>query len=310
MAYYQIPFDLELVEASVQSDGEIKFSHRECEFSLRSNVVSEEMVLSYFAGRFPSPTELASASPDPFDEVTVMMNLGNAVYYQIDSLRTPRVLPSMAISLCYSDTRNGICRYQPKHTQLLSVQIPRTVFVALMEAMDLGESVMPLLNRQEPFMWMKQATPALYQMAVKLSQNNNPHCIVQRHLAHIFVNDTMRYIVDSNRLKKLDNHHVFEKAIAILNHEFAQPPTIAQLARRVGTNETSLKHWFKKELDTTVHQYLIQQRISKAIELITHHDFSISHIAQEVGYSNHGHFAAAFKKELGCTPSFYSNQFR
>jgi AraC-like DNA-binding protein len=45
--------------------------------------------------------------------------------------------------------------------------------------------------------------------------------------------------------------------------------------------------------------------MAKAAELLNRSTLPISHIAQEVGYANHGHFAAAFKKEFGCAPSGY-----
>ena len=121
------------------------------------------------------------------------------------------------------------------------------------------------------------------------------------------MNEAVYYLANDDECKT--NHKIsfkhLEDAIKILDQEYSLPPTISQLAHRVGTNETSLKQLFRKELNTTVHQYIVQQRMSKAVELLSESPRSVSFVAQEVGYANHGHFSATFKKALGCLPSAY-----
>lgn len=311
MAYYTVPFNLELMEESIQTNGNILFKHNDCEFSLRCCALNEEVVLSLFMGRFYAPVQLDTPDKTEYDTVTVMLNLGSAVYYQIDSLKAPRIFPSNAIALCYSDTRAGLCRYQPQSTKLFALQVPRRVLLEYIDVMQIGLITKRKLEQREPFLIMKSANSQFHRIAEKLSEpNTSSNASIHRHLSYSFISDAARYLLQEEVTlpRRMDSSKGLEKAIEILDKEFVLPPTITQLARRIGTNETSLKQWFRKEFNTTIHQYILQQRMSKAVRLLSLGENPISHIALEVGYANHGHFAAAFKKEFGCTPSSYSSK--
>lgn len=62
---------------------------------------------------------------------------------------------------------------------------------------------------------------------------------------------------------------------------------------------------FKRLHRTTPFQYLIQFRLSKSIRLLTETDYSISQIAQQVGFGSSSYYTECFKKELHCTPHKY-----
>ena len=51
------------------------------------------------------------------------------------------------------------------------------------------------------------------------------------------------------------------------------------------------------------HQYILQQRLQRASELLTRTDLSIERIAQECGFSSQSHLTAAFKTAYGVTPA-------
>ncbi|PKG39101.1 helix-turn-helix transcriptional regulator [Psychromonas sp. Urea-02u-13] len=307
MSYYRVPFNLDLMKESIQTDGNILFKHSECEFSLRCSAVNEELLLCLFIGQFSAPVQLDSSDKTGCDTVTIMLNLGNAVYYQIDSLKAPRIFPSNAIALCYSDTRAGLCRYQPQFAKLFSLQVPRQVLLEYLNIMQIGLLTQKKLQQQAPFLIIKSANTQFNHIVEKLSEPTmSANTSLHRHLTYSFISDATRYLLQEEVSPKPSYYgENLESAIDILDKEFVLPPTITQLARRIGTNETSLKQWFRKEFNTTVHQYIIQQKMSKAAKLLALKEHSISHIALEVGYSNHGHFAATFKKEFGCSPSSY-----
>lgn len=307
MAYYRLPFHLDLIEESIQTNGNIEFKHPRCEFSLRCNQLNDHIILSEFHGNFCSPTQLDTLDKTEYDSVTVMLNMGNAVYYHIDSLATPRILPSHTLALCYSDARTGMCRYQPQETRLFALQMSRTVLMEYLDVMQIGLGAQAKLQRREPLLIMKPATEVFTRFATRLSSPSASNSTLHHHLSYAFMTDATRYLIaDDGALRtRINSCNNLEKAIDILDKEYILPPTITQLAHRIGTNETSLKQWFRKQFNTTVHQYIVQQRMAKAAELLSVSPSSISHIAQEVGYANHGHFAAAFKKEFGCAPSAY-----
>ena len=74
------------------------------------------------------------------------------------------------------------------------------------------------------------------------------------------------------------------------------------LARQVGLNDYKLKLGFRQMLGTTVFGYLHQCRMEQARHLLATKDVTVTEVVRAVGYSNRGHFAAAFKRKYGVTP--------
>ncbi len=92
------------------------------------------------------------------------------------------------------------------------------------------------------------------------------------------------------------------EAQRILVESYKNPPTLAEVARRVGLNRTSLCKEFKATFGTTVFEFCQRYRMSKAQELLQDRNLSISQVANEVGYDYPGNFTAAFKKHFGDLP--------
>lgn len=93
-----------------------------------------------------------------------------------------------------------------------------------------------------------------------------------------------------------------ERAAAILDVRFADPPTYPELARMVGMSETTLSRGFKCVHGVTVHGYVLRRRMERACELLEQGAPSIAWVAAEVGYANPSHFSAAFKVFYGASP--------
>lgn len=87
-----------------------------------------------------------------------------------------------------------------------------------------------------------------------------------------------------------------------LDAHLSNPPTIAALARIVGTNEFTLKRSFKETFDITVFGYVRQRRMERAAASL-HAGQSVSETAGEVGYECPRCFADAFRRHFGILPS-------
>ncbi len=96
-----------------------------------------------------------------------------------------------------------------------------------------------------------------------------------------------------------------DEAVDILRQEWNNPPSISNLARRVNLNECYLKKRFRQQTGMSIGAYIRQLRMTKALEIIETGRYSILDTAIFVGYSNPGHFSAAFKKFYGHLPSYY-----
>jgi len=91
----------------------------------------------------------------------------------------------------------------------------------------------------------------------------------------------------------------------ILEVEFAEPPSLPELAHRIGTNDFKLKRGFREEFGITVFGYVRKLRMERARSLLERGDLSVTEAALAVGYGHFGYFASAFKKTFGVLPSHY-----
>lgn len=107
-----------------------------------------------------------------------------------------------------------------------------------------------------------------------------------------------------------DDMRSLHLAKEMLQRDYAYPPTLAGLSRSICLNEFKLKKGFKDMFGTTVHAYVIEQRLQRAYHLLCHDRLSVSEAASQVGYGNVSHFAAAFRKKYGVRPGEYAMNSR
>lgn len=93
-----------------------------------------------------------------------------------------------------------------------------------------------------------------------------------------------------------------QEARTILDAEYINAPTLAELSRKVSLNEFKLKKGFKACFGNTVKGYIIKLRMEYAKELFKSKPTSVSEVAYECGYKDVSHFSAAFKSFYGCSP--------
>ncbi|MDJ0597211.1 MAG: AraC family transcriptional regulator [Pleurocapsa sp. MO_226.B13] len=94
----------------------------------------------------------------------------------------------------------------------------------------------------------------------------------------------------------------------ILSNSLDNPPSLAELARLIGSNEYTLKRGFREVLDTTVFGYLYQQRMEYARQLLLERKLNVAQVAKKAGYASRSNFAIAFRKKFGVNPKAFMKQ--
>lgn len=99
-----------------------------------------------------------------------------------------------------------------------------------------------------------------------------------------------------------------EKAREILYAEYQNPPSVAELAARVGTNTFKLKQLFHRYFQTTPYQMLAERRMRQACRLLAEEQLQVAQVAERVGYRHAGNFSAAFSRHFGYPPKAASSR--
>ncbi|MEM9808850.1 MAG: AraC family transcriptional regulator [Cyanobacteria bacterium P01_D01_bin.56] len=92
------------------------------------------------------------------------------------------------------------------------------------------------------------------------------------------------------------------QAEAILRKNLVHPPTLEELAKRVGTNRRKLNEGFHKAFYTTPFGYLRNCRLNQANWLLMTSELSVEEVAAAVGYTSRSRFASAFRQRSGVNP--------
>ena len=109
------------------------------------------------------------------------------------------------------------------------------------------------------------------------------------------------------RLSFEDIRKIREGHDIIINNLEKDFPSLKEFALQIGTNEFKLKYGFKQLYGTTVHRFLMQERLRKAQMMIQYSDVSIKSIAYTVGFKSTPHFSRSFKKRYGYSPTALRN---
>lgn len=94
------------------------------------------------------------------------------------------------------------------------------------------------------------------------------------------------------------------KAQEILRNELIYPPSMKDLARRIGLNPNKMQAAFRQTAGVTAGEYLRSYRMEKALEYLAC-DMLLEDVARRVGYRSATRFSEAFRKSYGVLPSFY-----
>ncbi|HEY5883781.1 MAG TPA: AraC family transcriptional regulator [Pyrinomonadaceae bacterium] len=96
--------------------------------------------------------------------------------------------------------------------------------------------------------------------------------------------------------------------LMLLENNWNQQITVAEIARRVNLSPSRLAHLFKSEMDVSMQQYVAQLRLLKAKKQLETSFLSVKEIAASVGFSSVTRFVTCFKRFVGSTPGQYRKQ--
>ncbi|WP_253952480.1 helix-turn-helix transcriptional regulator [Xylanibacter muris] len=90
---------------------------------------------------------------------------------------------------------------------------------------------------------------------------------------------------------------------------FHKPIKAADIGKAVGLHPDYANNLFRKAFGCTLHQFLLQERISNAERLLVTTDKPITEIGLSCGFSTIARFNATFMKRTECTPSEYRKRY-
>lgn len=97
-------------------------------------------------------------------------------------------------------------------------------------------------------------------------------------------------------------------AVERMSTDYAQPLSVAGLARTCGYSDRHFMRLFKARMLVSPHRFLEQVRMFHAMDALKHSSRSVADIAEACGFHDASAFAKRFKRYTGTTPLRYRNE--
>ena len=131
--------------------------------------------------------------------------------------------------------------------------------------------------------------------------------VILKRLAEIIAIEIMEFSLVKEHLswnsRKMDAR--INRAINAIHSRLDYPWTVASLAREALLSRSAFASRFREVIGDTPLNYLYKMRMHRAVCEIQNGNFTLSEIAEMVGYESEGAFCKAFRRNMGTTPSRY-----
>lgn len=143
----------------------------------------------------------------------------------------------------------------------------------------------------------------------KFNQEKNGSRLYIESLANVLAVHLLRqYAGPKPRLPLYEGGLSERQLLQVLDYiteHLSQDIKLADLAQLLNMSQFHFSHLFKQSIGKAPYQYLLQQRIERAKQLLKQTDQSIIDIAFLCGFNSHSHLSKQFRQLTGMTPTAY-----
>ena len=145
---------------------------------------------------------------------------------------------------------------------------------------------------------------------LKLKELNFSNELKLEGLLYMFMSSLVSCRKDEGNTKSFRSTEIYlEKSIEYIDKNYADNIKINDIANYIGINRSYLTHIFKKNINISPQEFLLNYRIDKACALLKSSDLSVKAVSKSIGYSDPLTFSKIFKKVKGESPKNYREKF-
>lgn len=175
------------------------------------------------------------------------------------------------------------------------------------------ESVNP--ERVELTLEIKRSDLLIYQIGFALKQNLEIDGVSSRFYADSMSTALSAHLLKHYSTRKHDfrdyddglSKQKLRQAVEYIHEHLGENLSLSAIASELHMSQYYFCRLFKRSTGVTPHQYLIQQRIEQAKQLLKRPELTVTAVALKCGFSNQSHLAKQFRKHTGMTPNRFRN---
>jgi AraC-like DNA-binding protein len=105
-----------------------------------------------------------------------------------------------------------------------------------------------------------------------------------------------------SRARTVEVDVVTRRVLALIDERYAEPLTLAEVAKRVHRSPAHLTTHHRKQTGRAVIDCLIQRRVDVAKSLLATTELSVAEVGERVGYPEPSVFSRRFRRSEGVSP--------
>ena len=125
-------------------------------------------------------------------------------------------------------------------------------------------------------------------------------------LIHMLYNDSKRQLYKGKM--KNNNYEIIERAISYIKNNLTSDLSLDAVATYASLSPIHFHNCFKAATGNTLPEYVEEQRIKKAANMLVTTDSTLTEISYECGFSSQSYFSYAFKRKMKITPREYAKE--
>lgn len=123
--------------------------------------------------------------------------------------------------------------------------------------------------------------------------------LLERYSAHVTISHNYNPLMSAYTLRRVTNY---------IEANLTKDLTLAEIADVAHMSPHHFSRAFRKSTGIPPHRFVIDRRIEKAKNLLSHNRMPLVEVGLSVGFQNQSHFTTLFHKRTGVTPKVYRSR--
>ena len=186
------------------------------------------------------------------------------------------------------------------------------------ELIDRAASENGISSRFEFAEVYKQADPLIQQLGLTLLEESESSSPAGRLFSDSLIQTLTLHLVNHYGTAKPTTQNVIgglsgfklRRVKEFITENLEEDLSLAEISSVADLSQFHFARAFRKSTGLTPQQFLMQQRIERAKELLAKHDLPIVEISLRTGFKNQSHFTSLFRKFTSLTPKVWRESFQ